>query len=163
LCTSQEQSAFRLIGIDGRLTVPTGSCHLLYANPSLPSSHFTGAESLQMDAHILAQTHPELFSFGGNTGQPNTFTGVDISDLTGGVYNAKTLFEGNNFACFFFQVMQSQITGRLNLPPLQPLLDYLKSLLQPLLAPLACPQLTKYNQTMFELFPSFVSGQPKET
>ncbi|KAJ3847013.1 hypothetical protein EV368DRAFT_69444 [Lentinula lateritia] len=42
-----------------------------------------------------------FLSIGGNTGQVNTFTGVDVADLTGGVYNAATLLEGNNFQCFF--------------------------------------------------------------
>lgn len=35
-------------------------------------------------------------SIGGNTGTVNSFTGVDLGDTTGGVYNAQTLFEGNN-------------------------------------------------------------------
>jgi hypothetical protein len=42
---------------------------------------------------------------GGNTGKPNTFTGVNIADLTGGVFNAETLLEGNNLMCFAFQAV----------------------------------------------------------
>ena len=41
---------------------------------------------------------------GGNTGKPNTFTGVNIADLTGGVFNAETLLEGNNLMCYGLQL-----------------------------------------------------------
>jgi hypothetical protein len=44
--------------------------------------------------------HPDLDSVGGNTGTVDTFTGVDIADLTGGVLNAATLLESNNLFCF---------------------------------------------------------------
>ena len=36
----------------------------------------------------------------------NTFTGVDVADLTGGVYNAQTLLQGDNAICFAFQSVQ---------------------------------------------------------
>ena len=40
--------------------------------------------------------YPELLVIGGNTGKVNTFTGVDVTDLSGGVFNGATLLEGNN-------------------------------------------------------------------
>lgn len=39
---------------------------------------------------------PEFLDIGGNTGETYTFNGVDIEDLTGGVFNAATLLEGDN-------------------------------------------------------------------
>ncbi|KAJ3804494.1 Chloroperoxidase, partial [Lentinula aff. lateritia] len=57
-------------------------------------------EPLILDIITMAFAHPQFLSIGGNTGQVNTFTGVDVADLTGGVYNAATLLEGNNFQCF---------------------------------------------------------------
>jgi hypothetical protein len=44
-----------------------------------------------------------------NTGTPNSFVGVDVADLTGGVFNSKTLLEGNNLGCFVYQ--RSQISS----------------------------------------------------
>ena len=34
------------------------------------------------DLSILVQQHPELLAFGGNTGTVNSFTGLDIQNLT---------------------------------------------------------------------------------
>jgi hypothetical protein len=53
--------------------------------------------------------YPETLKFGGNTGTVNSFTGVDVANLTGGVYNAQTLFQGDNFQCFAFQIAQNGI------------------------------------------------------
>ncbi|CAF9920832.1 MAG: hypothetical protein HETSPECPRED_004374 [Heterodermia speciosa] len=55
------------------------------------------------DFKNLIQQHPELSAFGGNTGTVNSFTGIDITNLTGGLYNAETLLQGNNLGCFLFQ------------------------------------------------------------
>lgn len=46
-------------------------------------------------------------SIGGNTGTVNSFTGVDVEDLTGGVFNAETLLEGNNMMCFVFEAVDT--------------------------------------------------------
>lgn len=45
-------------------------------------------------------------SIGGNTGTVNSFTGIDVSDLSGGVLNLSTLLEGNNLLCFVFEVLK---------------------------------------------------------
>ncbi|KAH1272502.1 hypothetical protein KXX33_004743 [Aspergillus fumigatus] len=50
--------------------------------------------------------HPELASIGGNTGTVNSFTGVNLADVTGGVLNGTTLLEGNNLLCFVFEVLK---------------------------------------------------------
>ncbi|KAG2002707.1 hypothetical protein GB937_009577 [Aspergillus fischeri] len=50
--------------------------------------------------------HPELASIGGNTGTVNSFTGVNLADVTGGVLNLTTLLEGNNLLCFVFEVLK---------------------------------------------------------
>lgn len=52
------------------------------------------------DLGQYAAQHPDTAKVGGNTGKTNTFTGVDVSDLTGGAFNSKTLLEGNNLGCF---------------------------------------------------------------
>lgn len=49
---------------------------------------------------------PELLSVGGNTGTVNSFAGIDMDDLTGGVFNAANLLEGNNLVCFALEVVK---------------------------------------------------------
>ncbi|CEN59243.1 hypothetical protein ASPCAL01695 [Aspergillus calidoustus] len=63
---------------------------------------------LNLNADLLgwAIKHPELASIGGNTGTVNSFTGLDLSDLTGGVLNVTTLLEDNNLLCFIFEVLK---------------------------------------------------------
>ncbi|KAK2764604.1 hypothetical protein FQN54_009299 [Arachnomyces sp. PD_36] len=53
-----------------------------------------------------ALKYPELANIGGNTGTVNSFTGVYISEITGGVLNASTLLEDNNLLCFVFQILK---------------------------------------------------------
>ena len=48
--------------------------------------------------------HPEYASVGGNLGKTNSFTGIDPGNLTGGVYELSTLDQGNNAACFGFEL-----------------------------------------------------------
>jgi hypothetical protein len=59
-----------------------------------------GLVDLNLDLLEWSTKHPFLLDIGGNTGQVNTFTGVDLSNITGGLLNAETLLEGNNLICF---------------------------------------------------------------
>lgn len=49
---------------------------------------------------------PELLSVGGNTGTVNSFAGIDMDDLTGGIFNSANLLEGNNLVCFALEVVK---------------------------------------------------------
>jgi hypothetical protein len=97
---------------------------------------------------------------GGNTGKPNTFTGVNIADLTGGVFNAETLLEGNNMMCFAFQVVNSASTDILKglvgnvLLAVQKLTDALN----PIIAQLGCRELAKYDKSLLAKFPGAGAG-----
>lgn len=51
--------------------------------------------------------YPELASIGGNTGKVNTFTPIDVQNITGGALNAATLLQGNNLVCFALQVAKT--------------------------------------------------------
>ena len=53
-----------------------------------------------------AGVYPKFLDIGGNTGTTNTFTGVDVTNLTGGVYNTQSLLQGNNLFCFAYQFAQ---------------------------------------------------------
>ncbi|ODM14756.1 hypothetical protein SI65_09750 [Aspergillus cristatus] len=65
-----------------------------------------GLVQLNLDTVGFVTKYPELGSIGGNTGTVNSFTGVDLSDLTGGVLNLSTLLEKNNLLCFVFEVLK---------------------------------------------------------
>lgn len=100
---------------------------------------------------------PGTFRIGGNTGTVNSFTGVNLGDLTGGVLDAATLLEGNNLACFAFQAAMAG-----GIDELDGLLSLLGGLLDPVLDPikaavagLACPQLPEFHSQLFTLFPGY--------
>ena len=92
---------------------------------------------------------------GGNTGKPNTFTGVNIADLTGGVYNAKTLLEGNNAMCFAFQFVQFASPDILDglLGNVLLAVRKLTTVLDPILASLGCPEAAKFDMGLLSSFP----------
>lgn len=58
------------------------------------------------DLTAAALQYPMFLQVGGNTGTTNSFTPVDIANLTGGVYNAQSLAQGNNAMCFAYQNAQ---------------------------------------------------------
>ncbi|RMJ15113.1 hypothetical protein CDV36_005265 [Fusarium kuroshium] len=62
---------------------------------------------LNLDVLALAAKYPELASIGGNMGEVNSYAGVDLSDLTGGVLNLTKLLEGNNLLCFVFEIVKT--------------------------------------------------------
>jgi hypothetical protein len=51
------------------------------------------------DLEMVLQ-HLDLESIGGNTGKVDSFTGLHIADLTGGILNAQSLLKDNNLFCF---------------------------------------------------------------
>ena len=62
---------------------------------------------------MIAQ-YPELGSIGSNVGTVNSFTGVDLDDVLGGVLNAGQLLENNNLLCFALQVVRMASPNYLN-------------------------------------------------
>lgn len=116
--------------------------------------------SLNLDTLGTVTQHPYLLSIGGNTGEPNTFTGVRVTDLTGGIFNAASLLEGNNLMCFALQAANVGAPDILRgligntLAAVQKLTDALK----PVIASLACPQLVKYDTNLLKAFPGAEGG-----
>lgn len=100
-----------------------------------------------------ALLHPKFLSIGGNTGTVNSFTGVDVANLTGGIFNSASLLEGNNLACFVFQAATTAnndlVTGLLG-----PLTD-LTNALGEALGGLDCPQLQSIDSAELEQFPGY--------
>lgn len=109
------------------------------------------------DVLSFASQYPEILSVGGNTGTTNSFTGVNIGDLTGGVFNSQTLLEGNNLQCFAYQALQQGSPDILKglfsdiTKPLSMLTDQINSII----GGLGCPQLQKIDMSQFKKFPGY--------
>lgn len=112
------------------------------------------------DALGALKALPYMAVVGGNTGKPNTFTGVNAADLTGGVFNAETLFEGNNLMCFAFSTVNAVAPDILRGLVGNVLLDVQKltDALNPILAELGCPAIAKYDRNLLSKFPGAGSG-----
>jgi hypothetical protein len=85
-----------------------------------------------------------------NTGTPNSFTGVDIGDLTGGMFNAATLTQGNNFACYVYQ-LAAQAKPDIALGAL----DALTGAVGSIIGKLGCPQLKAIDDSQLEKLPGY--------
>jgi len=98
---------------------------------------------------------PGTLRFGGNTGTVNSFSSVDLGDLTGGVTNAQSLFQGNNFACFLYQASLAGLPDAAapGLGATGSILDWATSQVAPLQQALSCLQLGKFNNDLFNKFP----------
>lgn len=119
-----------------------------------------GLLGLNIDALDAVLKYPDLIRVGGNTGEPNTFVGLDLDNLTGGVFNAKTLLEGNNLMCFgmqFVSIASADILKGLVGNVLQAV-SKLTDALNPILQTLSCPQVSEFNQNLFDQFPGAGSG-----
>ncbi|KAI4154341.1 MAG: hypothetical protein LQ340_001735 [Diploschistes diacapsis] len=66
-----------------------------------------------LDLNYEALQHPQFLDIGGNTGTTNSFVGVDVTDLTSGVYNSETLLQGNNLFCLGYQTAQEGLMDQL--------------------------------------------------
>ena len=109
------------------------------------------------DILAYAAQFPEILNVGGNTGTVNSFTGVDIGSLTGGVYNAQTLTQGNNLQCFIYQFLAQASPDLLNGVWVDPTsaLGKLDGILSSLTSGLACPQLKSVDLSQFGKYPGY--------
>ncbi|KAL1587487.1 hypothetical protein WHR41_03825 [Cladosporium halotolerans] len=101
---------------------------------------------LNLDTNAMLLQHLEFASVGGNTGTTNSFVGLDPSDLTGGVFNAATLAEGNNLMCYGLQLALQQTP------------DLLSGVLAGITNSLGCPALTKIQDDQFDQFPGYTES-----
>lgn len=108
---------------DGSLTWQPGYERIpdvWYRRPLGPQNEYSPA-SFALDLVKIAETVPEAVSVGGNTGTTNSFTGVDLGDITTGAYHTEDLLDPKKFVCFFYQLslavvpdfLRSQILGTL--------------------------------------------------
>ncbi|KAJ4465073.1 Chloroperoxidase [Lentinula aciculospora] len=111
-----------------------------------------GLIPVTLEATDIALAHPEFLSVGGNTGKVNTFTSLNFADLTGGVFNATMLLEGNNLSCFVLQAAVMALpTGLVGV--LDSLLNELLTEVNALLETWNCPILEKIDNSLLEQFP----------
>jgi len=99
--------------------------------------------------------YPGILGEGGNTGTVNSFTGVDLSDVTGGVYNAGDLTDPNKLSCY---LLQASLQGMPDIAsPLfgaaGSVLGWATQQLGTLNQQFGCPQLKNYNNALFDKFP----------
>jgi hypothetical protein len=101
-----------------------------------------------------------LIRLGGNTGQPNSFTGVNIDNLTGNVFNAQTLLEGNNIMCLAYSAALEATPDLLGglVGNALVAVQKLTNALDPIIAALGCPAVTNYDATVFKAFPGAGTG-----
>lgn len=103
-----------------------------------------------VDAVNAAALHPKFLNVGGNTGTTNSFAGVDVSDLTGGLYKSADLTKGNNLACFLYQ-LSAQAKPDILLGPLNQLTGAIGSII----GSLSCPQLQAIDDKQLQQFPGY--------
>ncbi len=75
-----------------------------YRRPLGPAGEYNGV-NLAQDLITIWQEAPESLTVGGNTGQVNSFKGVDLSDLTGSAYRTSDLLDPTKLTCFLYQIM----------------------------------------------------------
>ena len=87
----------------------------------------------------IAAVVPEAVSVGGNTGEVNTFTGVDLGNITGGVYQTSDLTNPTKFVCFFYQLTLAIVPDFLRSEALGSALAGALNLLQTQISPFVDP------------------------
>lgn len=122
-----------------------------------PSDNPYTANDVAEDVAIGYAAYPDTLKYGGNTGTPNSFVGLDVANLTGGVYNAQNLLDGNNFACFAFSLAEQGIPDFLNpaINDIAPVTDLVNQYFAPIIGNLSCPQQGQYDIGLFDQFPGY--------
>jgi len=112
---------------------------------------------LEEDTLAMALEYPEFLAVGGNTGETNSFTGVDLEDLTGGVFTSSSLLEGNNLICFALEASLQEAPDFLSglYSDINPAMDALGTAIDDATSGLGCPQLNAINKGQFAKYPGY--------
>ena len=112
---------------------------------------------LSLDATAMSAQYPEFFTVGGNTGTTNSFVGVDPANLTGGVFTAGNLLQGNNLACFGFEASLQEAPDILSglFSDITSALAQLGSAVNAATNGLGCPKLNEIDKTQFAKYPGY--------
>jgi hypothetical protein len=110
-------------------------------------THLDAAPCLQ----AMGQADPSIMIPGGNIGETNTFTPMDISNLTYGVYTEEMLSEWKNLRCFLYQVLvlatPAQGMSMVMFLPGGSIATTLEEWM--------CPKLEKLNKAMYDRYPGY--------
>ena len=115
----------------------------------------------QADSDVAIQyaAYPESLRLGGNTAGVNTYMGVDLGNLTGGVLTAENLFDPTNpkGACFYAQLVQSLIpdSGSVLVKSLTGITNLLNDHILSVIGGMDCPTVDKFDQSLFNDFPGY--------
>ncbi|TVY73471.1 Aromatic peroxygenase [Lachnellula suecica] len=122
-----------------------------------PTSDQNTAPDVFVDVGIGYAAYPNTLKFGGNTGTPNSFVGLDVANLTGGVYNAADLFNGDNLACFSYNILQEGIPDFLSdiLNDITPVTSFINKYVGPIVGGLNCTQIEGQSTGLFNDFPGY--------
>lgn len=113
-----------------------------YRRPLGPQNEYTPT-SFALDLVKMAETVPEAVSVGGNTGTVNSFTGVDLGDITTGAYRTEDLADPKKFVCFFYQLTLAVVPDFLRSEALGSLLGTALNLLHSKIDPFVDPSCAK--------------------
>ncbi|KAI5803968.1 hypothetical protein DFH27DRAFT_388292 [Peziza echinospora] len=118
-----------------------------------------GLLAFSLDLVAIALKVPGALKIGGNTGTVNSFTGIDLGNLTGGLFNTIDLLtDPKKLICFLLQLLSVALPGILRKDGLlggllKPALDLITKLITvPLLDP-TCPRLGIWDDDILHQFP----------
>ncbi|KAL9093997.1 MAG: hypothetical protein Q9165_003667 [Trypethelium subeluteriae] len=122
-----------------------------------PSTNPYTVVQLATDLVILYAAYPDSLKIGGNTGTPNSFVGISVENLTNGVYNADTLLEGDNLACFIFNAAEQGLPDFLQgaSSAINNATAFLQQYFSPITGALNCSQLAQYDAGVLNSFPGY--------
>lgn len=143
---------------DGSLTWQPGYERIpdnWYRRPLGAQNEYT-PNSFALDLIKIAQTVPQAVSVGGNTGTTNSFTGVDLGDITGGVYHTQDLLDPQKFVCFFYQLSLTIVPDILRSRALGTVLETALNLLQSKIGPFVDPSCATIGENFASLLSVFI-------
>ncbi|KAM0714459.1 hypothetical protein Q7P37_010246 [Cladosporium fusiforme] len=155
----------------GVYNTSNGSLEYRQGHEQIPSNWYHthvdyGLVQLNLDTVAMIAQYPELGSIGGNVGKVNSFTGVNLDNILGGVLNATQLLESNNLLCFVLEIIKmaspsylSNIYATLDKP-----LELITKLVSAPLLSLDCPawdDLTMGGQPLWEALAERYPGANK--
>lgn len=112
------------------------------------------------DVLAAAAQYPQFLSVGGNTGTKNSFTGIDVTNLSGGLFNGASLLQGNNLECFLFQALVQggpDLIEQLFVNP-APANTKLNGMVSTAQGAAICPKLNNIDYSQFNKYPGARGG-----
>lgn len=149
------QSWFGIQGENGAYTAPFG-------HERIPENWYRRSTTAPYtipyflgDVVNFAALHPKFLDIGGNLdGKTNNFAGVNLQNLTGGLFNSADLLKGNNLGCFAFQAAAQVKADAVLLD----LLNQLQDAVGDIVTQLGCPQLQAIDEAELEMFPGYTKA-----